>query len=152
VQILRDSAILFAASAAVALTFNAVRRDGIPLVQHKEYEILVPCSEGGGQVTEIEPRDPLISDASSLLLDARAKADFDTWHAPRAVNIPFDYLIATSQADLKKVTSSRAARVIVYGDGDDPDSGRELGKELSGKGIRNVFMIKGGAPALKGAP
>lgn len=150
--VLRDAAIIFAASAIVALAFNGARREGIPLVQHKEYDILVPCSEGGGEVTEMDPRDPLVSDKGSLLVDARERADFDAWHAPQAINIPFDYLTPTCDGHLKRVTASRAARVVVYGDGDDPDSGRELGKELSGKGIRNVFVIKGGAPALKGTP
>lgn len=149
--VLRDASVLLVGSAAIALAANAVRRDGLPLVQHNEYDILVPCTETSGQISEIEPRDPLLSDKTSLIIDARSKALFDTWHPSSAINIPFDYLTATSDADVKKVTASRAARVIVFGDGDDPDCGRELGRELAGKGVRNVFVVKGGAPAL-GAP
>jgi rhodanese-related sulfurtransferase len=148
--VLRDAALLTVASAVVALAFNALRTDGIALVQTSEYDILVPCAEPGGEVAELNPADPLVSDPSSLLVDARSSEAFQAWHLPPAVSIPFDYLESTSAADLKKVTASRAARVVVYGDGDDPDSGRELAKELSGKGIRNVFVVVGGAPALRG--
>ena len=150
---MRDAALLALASAILALGVNALRSHGIPLVQNKDYDILVPCSEGGGQIAELQPRDPLLANPTSLIVDARSKQEFEAWHLPAAINIAFDYLEPTAPADLKRVTSSRAARVIVYGDGEDPDSGRELGRELSGKGIRNVFVVNGGAPALRpGAP
>ena len=42
-----------------------------------------------------------------------------------------------------------ARKVIVYGDGDDPDSGRQLADAISGKGVKNVFHVRGGADALK---
>jgi len=119
------------------------------LVQHKEYEILVPCPDITGEVAELAPSDPAVSDRSSLVIDARARADFDKWHLPSAVSIPYDYLEPTSEEQVRKVISSKASRVVVYGDGDDPDSGRELGKELAGKGVRNVGFVRGGAPALR---
>ncbi len=46
------------------------------------------------------------------------------------------------------IASSRATRVVVYGDGGRPDSGEHLGKEISGRGIKNVGFVEGGAPAL----
>jgi hypothetical protein len=152
VRVVRDAAILLLASVGIALASNALRRDGLPLVQRKEYDILVPCAETVGNVLEVDPQDPILADKTSLLVDARSKPAFDEWHLPAAINIPFDYLASTSEGDIRRVTSSRAARVVIYGDGEDPDSGRELGKELAGKGIRNVFAIKGGAPALHPTP
>ncbi|MFH1437767.1 MAG: hypothetical protein ABIJ56_18815, partial [Pseudomonadota bacterium] len=50
---------------------------------------------------------------------------------------------------LKEIASSGASMVVVYGDGDDPDSGKELGRELAGQGIRNVHYVEGGAPAIR---
>jgi hypothetical protein len=41
--------------------------------------------------------------------------------------------------------------VVVVGDGEDPDSGRELARELAGKGLKNMAYVTGGAPALKAA-
>jgi hypothetical protein len=37
---------------------------------------------------------------------------------------------------------------MVFGDGQDPDSGEQLARELAGRGIRNVRFVQGGAPAL----
>ena len=86
-----------------------------------------------------------------VLVDAREAAAVTTWHPVGAVSIPYDFLEPTSPGLLQKVLSSRARRVVVYGDGEDPDSGEQLAQELSGKGIRNVVYVKGGAPALRGA-
>jgi hypothetical protein len=152
VWVLRDAAVLLVASSTVALVSNAVRGDGLPLVQRKDYEILVPCAETNGEITPLAPTDPSITEKTTLVVDGRSKQDFDAWHLPSAVNIPFDYLTATSEADVRRILASKASRVVVYGDGDDPDSGRELGRELAGKGVRSVFVITGGAAALPGGP
>ena len=148
-RIVRDAALIAFGSAAIALAVNALRREGIPLVQHKEYEILVPCPDITGDVLELDPSDPSVSDRSAMVIDARARVDFDKWHLPSAVSIPYDYLEPTSEQQVRRVISSKAARVVVYGDGENPDSGRELGKELAGKGVRNVAIVRGGAPALR---
>lgn len=147
----RDSAVIAAVAIAAAFVTNAVRKDGIPLVQHGDYEILVPCAEAAGIVIEIEPTDALAIDKSSLVLDARSQREFAAWHLPEAVSMPYDYLEATTEAQVRSVAKSRASRVVIYGDGENPDSGRELGRELSSKGIRNVLIIRGGAPALSRA-
>ena len=69
------------------------------------------------------------------------------------MNVPFDYLDPTPKDVLKnlarKIAVSGARRVIVYGDGDIPDTGEQLGREIAGYGIRNVFFLRGGAPVLK---
>ena len=79
------------------------------------------------------------------VIDSRSSEDFRFWHFPGAISIPFDYLSPVESGDLGKIASSGASRVIVYGDGMVPDSGRELARELSGQGIKNVCFIEGGA-------
>ena len=71
------------------------------------------------------------------------------------MNVPYDYLDPTPPQVLRElaraIARSRARRVVVYGDGDRPDSGEQLAREISGHGIRNVCFIVGGAPALQEA-
>jgi len=47
------------------------------------------------------------------------------------------------------VGKSRSLGVVVYGDGDMPDTGEWLAKELSGHGIKHVVFVNGGAPELR---
>jgi hypothetical protein len=147
-RVLRDAALIGAACALVALVVNAVRAGGIPLVRREPYPILVPCPEVRGEVTEIDAADPSVRDPATLLVDARPRHEHERWHLERAVNVPYDWLEPVAPAEVRAVAASLARRVVVYGDGLDPDSGRQLGVELSSKGIRNVLVVRGGAPAL----
>ena len=152
VVILRDAAIVAVLSTVTALGVNTVRADGLPLVQTEAYDILVPCPEPVGDPEEMVASDPRIKDKKSLLLDVRLKEEFDAWHIEGARNQPFDWLGPPVDEEVKtvakQVAASRAQRVIVYGDGDNPDSGQEWAKLLSGARIKNVFYVGGGAPAL----
>jgi len=135
---------------ALGLMFNAVRPRGLPIVATEAYEIFVPCPEPLGEVEGLNALDQRITEDRVLIIDARDKDEFSAWHLPSAQNIPFDYLEGVPEATVRKVASSGALRVVVYGDGQDPDSGRELARELAGRGVRNVFFVLGGAPALRG--
>ncbi len=152
VGIVRDAAIVVALSTAVALTVNTVRSEGIRLVQREAYDILVPCPEPVGDPEAMKADDARVKDGKSLLLDVRSKEEFETWRVEGARNQPFDWLGPPVDEEVKRVAkqvaASRAQRVIVYGDGDDPDSGKEWAKLLSGARIKNVFYVEGGAPAL----
>jgi rhodanese-related sulfurtransferase len=150
--VVRDAALVVALCCGLALAANALRSSGgIPLVAEREYEILVPCPEYEGKADPVEPDQVRPGAKGLLLVDAREAGDYARWHLPGAISIPFDYLEPTSEANVRRVLSSRARQVIVYGDGLQPDSGQELAKELGGKGLRNVKYVKGGAPALQKA-
>jgi len=150
-RVLRDAALVFAASALAALAVNAARGDGLPWVAEAEYQILVPCPEPVGEVDGVPAAELTSSDAATLVIDARGKAEFDAWHLPGAWHVEFDFLEPTARESIERIAGSRAARAIVYGDGGDPDSGRELAREIAGQGIRNLFFVEGGAPALRAA-
>ena len=147
----RDAALVVAFSTAVALITNGLHpTTRIPLVAEREYQVLVPCPEHEGKAAAvITPEQVRPGEAGTMLVDAREEEDFKAWHPPGAVNVTYDFLEPTPKELIKKVLEARAKRVVVYGDGDDPDSGEQLANELSGKGIRNVSYVKGGAPALK---
>ena len=83
----------------------------------------------------------------------RFESAFSTWRFRDAKSVTYDYLDPTPTSviqDLARaIAKSRAKRVLVYGDGDIPDTGEQLGKEISSHGIKNVFYAKGGDKALQ---
>ncbi len=141
-------------SSVVALAVNALRPDGLPLVATAPYQTMVPCPEPGGPVEAIPPDDPVLRSNRAFLVDARPAAEFRLGHLEGAVNLPYDWLDPVPDENLRAlaeaIARSRATRVAVYGDGGRPDSGEHLGREISGRGIKNVFFITGGAPAVLG--
>ena len=154
--ILRDAVIACAIFAVAGLCINAARNDGLPFIADKPYDIFVPCPETLGTVEMIAPNDPRIRDGQSFIVDARTQEEFNDYHFENAINITYDYLDPISPEELKNITvniaSSGKARLIVYGDGDGKQgsTGYELGRELAGNGIKNVFIVDGGADALRG--
>jgi rhodanese-related sulfurtransferase len=150
--VLGEAAIVAAASSLLALGVNAVRPDGLPLVARAPYEVLVPCPEPGGEVVPMPAGDPSLGESRTFVIDARDGEAFRNGRFPGAVNVPYDWLDPLGEEELgrlaRQVASSGATRVVVYGDGGHPDSGEHLGRELSGRGIRNVAFVVGGAPAL----
>ena len=143
-------AFLFAVGfSALGVVVNLVRSDGIPLVPRAPIEIFVPCKEVSGEVKVLDPSDSLVFSEETFLIDAREKEAYEEWHISGAKNIPFDYLEGVDDAEVREIVRSSKKFVVVYGDGQDPDSGEQLAKELAGKGIRNVHFVKGGAKALR---
>jgi hypothetical protein len=151
--IFRDATIATAALGVLGLAVNLVHPERIPYIAEKEYEILVPCPEPGGEVSVIQPGDSVLREQGTFVVDARSREAFESWHFRKAANVTYDYLDPTPPETLqglaKSIARSGARRVAVYGDGDNPDSGEQLAKEISGNGIKNVSFIEGGAPVLK---
>jgi hypothetical protein len=158
-SIVRDAALVCLASLGLAAGVNALSPEPLPWVAEREYQVLVPCPEVTGEAAALAPTDPALADllapgnaeGRTLLLDARDAAAYAAWHVPGAWSVPYDYLAPTSADMVSRVLGSGAARIVVVGDGDDPDSGRELARELAGKGLKNVAYVTGGAPALRSA-
>ena len=150
-----EAAIVVVASGVVALGVNFLRADGLPLVARTAYRTLVPCPEPGGPVAALDAGSPDVASPRSFLVDARSQTAFALGHHPGAVNLPYDWLDPVPDEVLaelaRSIAASGAVRVVVYGDGGRPDSGEHLGKEISGRGIKNVFFVRGGATALLGA-
>ena len=149
-----EAAVVALAGALLALLFNALRPAGLALVAHTPYQTLVPCPEPGGPVEALDAGNPEILSPRSFLIDARSQSEFDQRHLSGAVNVPYDWLDPVPEETLAElahsIAASGATRVVVYGDGGRPDSGEHLGKEISGRGIKNVYFIRGGVPASLG--
>lgn len=146
---LRDASGAVVLSAVLALAVNTVRKDGIPLVATEPYGIFVPCPEPGGEVFPLQPTDVRWDDARELLIDARPPERYRGWHAAGSVNVPFDFLEPVPDETIAALVATRSRRVVVYGDGLSPDTGEELARELSGRGMRNVHFVPGGVLVLQ---
>ncbi len=148
----RDAAVVVAVSTVVALAYNALRPgEGIPLVADEEYDIFVPCPEDFGETDPVAPEDYRVAGERTLIVDAQSDEDYAEWHMEGALHAPYDWLDPVPDEILRKIARENPEAVVVYGDGGDPDTGRELALELSGGGIRNVYHVEGGAPALRAA-
>ena len=150
---IRDAVLVTVGCALVAVAVNAwIHPEPIPFIATREYEILVPCPEPGGEVSRMPADDPRLHAAATFIVDARPPAEYARWHLSGALNLPYSYLDPTPPDTLqtlaRAIARSQARQVAVYGDGDDPDTGKLLGREISGHGIRHVFFVRGGAPAL----
>jgi len=150
-RLMGDAGIVLGLCAVFALAFNAIRPKGLEWFPSQDYQILVPCPETLGEAAAISPEALRDGDSRRLVVDARVASEFDAWHVPGAINVPFDYLEPTPADTIRRIAASGAQEVAVYGDGLDPDSGEQLARELSGKGIRNVSFVCGGAPAMRPA-
>ncbi len=149
ILILRDAFIIIAVSAAAACVVNFFRSDSLPWIAARDYEVLVPCPEPMGEATAVDIGDFDGIGIRDLLIDARGRADYDNWHRPDSIHIAFDYLEPLSDEAVGRIALTKAQRIIVAGDGGDPDSGEQLAREIAGKGIKNVYFIVGGMAALK---
>jgi hypothetical protein len=151
---LGDACLIVLIGMVVALVANFLRADGLPLVARTPYSTLVPCPEPGGPVESLDAGSPEVASGKSCLVDARSQSEFDTQHLPGALNVHYDWLDPLPEETLaelaRSIAASGAMRVVVYGDGGRPDSGEYLAKEISGRGIKNVHFIRGGASAALG--
>jgi predicted sulfurtransferase len=153
-SISRDVLLIIMLAIILALCVNMFRKDGIPLVAEKEFEILVPCSDPMDEAAAINEDHSLISDPATLLIDVRSKEEFDKWHLPQSINQPFDWLAEQDEVSrkaagiAKTVARSGKHHVIIYGDGENPDAGEHWAALLSKSGIKNVAYISGGAKSL----
>jgi len=153
-RVLLDACLIVVFGALCGICSNLFRSaERIEWVQHKPYDIVVPCPEPVGRATAIAPNHAKLLEFTTLVMDARSPEEFAEWHLPGAINVPFDWLGPPVQAEVeqlaKRVAASHSAQLVVYGDGDNPDSGREWARLLAGGGIRNIAYVEGGAPALR---
>jgi predicted sulfurtransferase len=150
---LRDAIALTGLCSGIALAVNLVHPEGIPYVADKPYEVLVPCPVAGGAATPLKAAEANLDAPRTFVVDARSAEAFAAKRFGAATNISYDYLDPTPPEVMAKtakaIAQSGAARVVVYGDGDTPDTGEELAKELVHAGINNVFFVRGGARALE---
>ncbi len=148
-------------SAIVAVTTNALRDDGIPLVTDVEYEIFAPCKDSEADSAAASTNDMTGSEAGNVMyVDARPVEAFALEHVETAVNVPYSVLFGAADADLASLKESIASKkpktVIVYGVFADPadpsskvDFAKPLALQLIDSGVAGVKHLEGGMEELK---
>lgn len=150
---------LTAASFAVALSANAVRPDGIPLVAQVPYDIFAPCRDSEVQVQAI-CAECVAGKTDMLYVDARSAEAFATGHVDGAINAPYSVLAGASASDVAAVKSAATQRgvstIVVYGAVDDLeapgqsiDLGKPLAEQLAEAGLTGARHYEGSLDELK---
>ncbi len=111
--------------------------------------VVAPCPEQAAKVEAIAPDDSRIE--SALFIDARPSEAFESWHPTGATNVVYDILDPPPADTIEELAAKGAPLVVVYGDGEEPDSGEELARDLASQGVENVYFIEGGAKTLRGS-
>ena len=152
---LAEAGFITAGMMILAVLINLFHPNRIPYVAKAEYETMVPCPVQEGHVTAMDATEDILRQKGILFVDARDELEFEAWHYPGALRLTYDFLDPIPESELKQMASriarERATRVMVYGDGADPDTGKLLGIDISASGIKNVGYIRGGASALRAA-
>jgi rhodanese-related sulfurtransferase len=148
-ETIRDATLVIALSLVVGLGFNAVRPEGIPVIAKEPYQILVPCPMEGGEVLPLQADEVRWDGTLDLVIDARSEAQAAGWAVPGARNVPYDFLDPIDDDTVADLVRHPVERIVVVGDGLEPDSGPEMGAELSGRGVRNVHYVEGGWKAAR---
>ncbi len=149
ITILRDAAIVLVLSSAAAITFNALRTQGLEFIALRDYEVFVPCPEPMGEAEPLQASQIRWGENDEWVLDARSPDRHEQWHPEGVRNVPFDFLLPVADGVLRKIVQGRSKRVLVIGDGLVPDTGEQLARELNGRGIRNVYYIQGGMMSVR---
>ena len=145
--ILIQAIILVVAASVVALTFNAVRPAGLPLVAGQPYMIYTDCPMMLKEATPVAVAD-LPADLSGLVLvDARLVEDFENAHLPGSRNLPYHPIKSPPAEFLKALLAAGPNTILVVGD-EEINSGRLLAAEFAEAGCLGVRYVEGGWPAL----
>ncbi len=140
--------VIVACSTGVALAFNALRDNGLPLVRRAPFDLYTDCPELSGEIPMITLRRLPVGAKKVVYMDARMALAHVTEHIPGALFMPMypiDLPDFSTLANLPKGTW-----IVVYGT-DNLQSNKRLVTALMGKTVRGVYLLEGGLKAWKAA-
>ncbi len=136
---LRQAFIILTLSAVLGFTFNALRPNGLPVLQAQQSMVEVSEAEG-----TIALKDALVLSMSgrALFLDARSHWEYEQGHIQGALPAPpedFEYTL-----ELYRPKLEAAENIITYCDGELCELSHELAAKLRDAGLANVYVLKNG--------
>ncbi len=138
-RILVQSFSILALSAVLAFGVNALRPDGLPLVQAAPSAVQLP--QNGGEIG-IKDAALLFVSGRAVFLDARSQYEFEQGHIQGALSLPPRDFAARFPGLKPRLTGKEA--VIAYCDGELCQLSIALAEQLRAAGITNVFVLKNG--------
>ena len=138
----------------LGIVFNAVRPNGVALIQsgepvstalHVEHTDSVAAdttqalAEGAISLSEMKR---LFDAGSVIILDARDASEYEQGHIPGAINIPYDRI--PEYFDVLQAEVPMEAHVVVYCRSVTCDFSDQLATELKIMGYQNVSIFSGG--------
>ena len=147
------AAVLVAALMGLGLAWNAARGEGsIPVEASPgfyENRIFVPCPEvlvepAGVTAAKVMGWSP----ESILVVDARAKEEFEAGHHEGAVSFPYSVLFSPGEDELKALAPKAGDRIVIACGDTEIGSGKLLAADLMTGGLAQVYFVEGGCAAL----
>jgi len=141
--------LISAAAAAVGLTANALRPEGITLVATLPYEQDCPDKDAvvlQGPTVVAARAAELVGQRGVLFLDARPAEDFAARRVRGARSLPLSFIAPVDAATAAKLKGTQ--HLIVYCDSPDEALARRLAAQLEQRGLSRVKVLLGGLVAL----
>jgi rhodanese-related sulfurtransferase len=130
-------------SIAIAFAANAIRGDGLPLINRIETR-LPPSIDGASSnvssVISLKDAFKRLNEKKAVFLDARDLHEFEKYHVPGAIHIE----PGKTEDKVEKIKSISAELFIAYCYGPGCPLAEELAAELATKGIRNITVMPEG--------
>lgn len=141
VKWVKEAVVIVGVLAALALTVNAFRADGLSLLSNRK-EAGVSQASSGVQAVSIEEAAEKYRRGNVLFLDARSFQAYADGHIKGALSLPdheFDERFEKAVDRLEQ-----AETLIAYCDGETCPLGRSLAEKLRQLGFQNVYYIVNG--------
>ena len=148
ISVARQSLFLIALSIIVALIFNSLRQNSLPLILSVSHSYKSDVS-GDALVISLEEAKELYFSHSALFLDARPKEFYQLGHIAGAKNLPYENFDEFFQVVMKGVDKNTA--IITYCDGEHCQLSRDLALALMDRGYNNVYVLENGWTVWKEA-
>ncbi|OQX61068.1 MAG: hypothetical protein B5M56_10015 [Desulfococcus sp. 4484_241] len=130
-------------SAAVALLFNHVRPNGLPVITTVTNAPQQNMAASGGMSVTLQEAISLYKKGGAVFVDARGPEAYRAGHIPGAFNLPFGREDDFLEHFFKAVPDTKAL-IVTYCDGNGCTLGEELAGMLKGLGYENVRVFEGG--------
>ena len=136
-------------SGALGIAVNALRAEGIPLVERWQEKVLNEQLTGGLPAVSLKQAKEAHESGDALFVDARDPEFFEQGHIPGAVSLPvrdFESVFPRLKEKLRA-----APRVITYCDGASCEMSVELTEKLLFADIEYIEIFTGGIQQWQGA-